>query len=419
MSSNPRIVIVSEAFPPDYSGAGLGAQFLAKSLNNKDLLYRVITRTKSRFSDENSPFYIDEIKFYRIVYFQQLLNRVTNNRYLKLLILLLDFPFVFIKTTFFFFRNKNHVDVFFFVSTKWISLVLSFWCVLFKKKYIIETTLLGHDDPIVNTTKKYIWFKRKIKNYQFKNASAVTNISMLLANQCHKFGLPSKKVFTIPYSVNLSKFHSVEYDYKIELKKRLLKNHLSYPIILFTGVLIARKGIDIVYNTFKEILKDYPDAVLIFAGPQGAPGQELHLAEIIRDIKAEGIEKHVVFSGAVTNIEDYFNIADLFFFPSREEGFGRVFIEAMACELPVVTKEIVGITDYIFGNNENGIVVKSEHTTDFVNAIKNVLEDSDLRNTLISNARIKVNTEFSDKEVLNKYLGLFEWVLNTKLNFQD
>ncbi|RPH30784.1 MAG: glycosyltransferase family 1 protein [Bacteroidales bacterium] len=413
MNSKPRIVIVSETFPPDYSGAGLGAQFLAKNLKKRDILYKIITRTKNRFIDENSSFYIDEIKFYRIVYFQQLLNRFTNNRYLKLLILFLDFPFVFIKTTFFFFRNKNQVDLFFFVSTKWISLILSFWCVLFRKKYIIETTLLGHDDPIVNTTKKYIWFKKTIKNFQFKNAYAVTNISMLLTNQCYKFGLSSEKVYTIPRSVNVAKFHPQKGKVKTGLKKGLLENSNSYPIILFTGVLIARKGIDIVYNTFKEILNDYPDAVLIFAGPQGAPGQEMHLNEIIRDIKTEGIEKHVVFSGSVTNIEDYFNIADVFFFPSREEGFGRVFIEAMACDLPVVTKEIEGITDYIFGNNENGIVVKSDNITDFVCAIKNVLEDSNLRKSLIVNAQLKVNNEFSEEEVLNKYFKLFETVLKT------
>lgn len=411
MDYKKRIVIVSEAYPPDYSGAGISAQFLAKDLQKERMLYKIVTRTKDKIADTANPSYIDETFFYRIVYFNKQIIRNANNTILKFILVLLDFPLVFFKTTLFFLNHKKETDIFLFISTKWISLVLSFWCVIFRKKYIIETTLIGNDDPIVSPHKKYKWIKRIIKNFQFKNSTAVTNVSKLLYGQCIKFGLSPKKVYTIPCSVNINRFCPQNDTTRQRLKLKLIKTDQPYPILLFVGVLIKRKGIDIVYNTFKSLMGDYPNALLVFAGPKGAHGQQELLREIEQDIIKENIEDQVLFTGSVSNIEDYFNIADIFFFPTREEGFGKVFTEAMACGLPVVAKEIEGITDYIFKNGVDGVIVKGEEPEDYLKAIKSLLDDNSFREKIISNAMSSVKKDFSEEAVLIKYHSLFNKVL--------
>ncbi|MHC1703464.1 MAG: glycosyltransferase family 4 protein [Tenuifilaceae bacterium] len=410
--SKPQILLVSEAFPPEYSGAGQGAQFLAHSLLKRNMLFKIITRTKDKIANTNEPYFIEECKFSRIVFFQERLIQNTNNPFYKSVFLLLDFPLVFIKTTYIFFRNKNNIDVFFFVSTKWISLIMSFWCVLFKKKYVIETTLLGHDDPIVNSKKRHVWFKKIIKDFQFNNAVAITNISQLLATQCIKHGLSPNKIFTIPRSVSQEKFYRYKKENRDQLKKSLTKTEKGFPVILFVGVLIKRKGIDIVYETFKLILDKYPEAILVLAGPQGAPGEDLDVKIIKGDIMLRGLEKQVFFTGSVTNVENYYNIADIFFFPTRLEGFGRVFIEAMACGVPVVTKRIPGITDFIFEQEMNGLVIDSENPLEFAIAIEKVLKEKELSEKLSQNAITTIKARFSEDAVFKDYLKLIDFVLS-------
>ena len=406
-----NVVIVSEAYPPEYSGAGQGAQFLAHKLNQKNQLFKVITRTKDTFGVLGDSLFIPEEKFFRIVFLQRKLMKFNNKQLLKIIILFLDLPLVFCKTLFFFLKNKNKIDIYFFVSTKWISLVLAFLCRIFNKKYVIETTLMGHDDPFVNNQKRYPLIKNIIKDFQFRNASAVTNISQLLTTQCIKFGLPTQKIFTIPYSVNSDKFHPISVQARKELRNEILGHINMGPIVLFVGVLILRKGIDIVFNAFKLILKEHPNAILIFAGPQGAAGQQNTIEEIKAEIERDGLEKHFVFPGSLKNIEVYFRMADIFFFPSREEGFGRVFIEAMACGTPVVAKSLPGITDYIFKDGQNGIIIDSEDPNTFALAIMELLKKKDLARKLIQNALMTVKSRFSEEVIFKEYQRLIMYVL--------
>jgi glycosyltransferase involved in cell wall biosynthesis len=80
------------------------------------------------------------------------------------------------------------------------------------------------------------------------------------------------------------------------------------------------------------------------------------------------IGKNVHFAGYQEDMRPWYTNADIFFLPSRKEGFPSVFIEAMAFGLPLVVKKLEGITDFIFDNGYPG-VIDSEDPGEYANNI--------------------------------------------------
>ncbi len=105
----------------------------------------------------------------------------------------------------------------------------------------------------------------------------------------------------------------------------------------FVGRITGDKGINELYQAFRELLKTRPDAYLIMIG--GADKQ----ATIRSDLRtwAEQ-EPHVVFCGPQSQIQRYYAAMDVHVLPSYREGFGSVIIEAEATEVPVITTAIPG-----------------------------------------------------------------------------
>ncbi len=73
-------------------------------------------------------------------------------------------------------------------------------------------------------------------------------------------------------------------------------------------------------------------------------------------------------------LEDHFDISDMYVMPSRKEGFGIVFIEAMYYGLPVIAGNIDGSPDALL-QGELGQLVNPENVKEIANAIANVIEN--------------------------------------------
>src|SRR5439155_1357888 len=84
---------------------------------------------------------------------------------------------------------------------------------------------------------------------------------------------------------------------------------------------------------------------------------------------------------------------EVFVLPSREEPFGIVIIEAMACKKPVVASAIGGIPE-IVEHEVTGILVEPENPADLTAGLRRVLSDSHLRNRLAENGYHQVMEHF-------------------------
>ena len=100
------------------------------------------------------------------------------------------------------------------------------------------------------------------------------------------------------------------------------------------------------------------------------------------------LEERVLLAGYIDDeeLENYFAIADIYIMPSRKEGFGIVFIEAMYYGLPVIAGNIDGSADALL-NGKLGQLVDPDNVEEITNAIEKVLTD---KNAFIPNAELLI-----------------------------
>ena len=94
-----------------------------------------------------------------------------------------------------------------------------------------------------------------------------------------------------------------------------------------------------------------------------------------------GISTQIRIIGWKKNVDDYYNAADIFCFPSRREGLGLAALEAMASGLPIITSNIHGICDYS-QNGVTGFMVSYNDYIGFAESIKLLSSNEELRKVM-------------------------------------
>ena len=141
---------------------------------------------------------------------------------------------------------------------------------------------------------------------------------------------------------------------------------LPASIILYVGTLEPRKGLDTLVNAFAALAGDFPHA-LVIAGKKGWYTQPL-----FRQVEDLGLRYRIRFTDYVAD-EDLpvlYNLADLFVFPSRYEGFGLPPLEAMACGVPVVSSNAASLPEVV---GDAGILVPPDNAGALAAAMRQVL----------------------------------------------
>ena len=195
----------------------------------------------------------------------------------------------------------------------------------------------------------------------------------------------------------------------VEMKKFSLTGTLQRDNKLNAGILGGmgnyRKGLDILIKAL-PLLKDLELTVHI-----GGDGKYLNT---FRNLAKElEVQEKCIFYGEIKPeaIFDFYSKLDFFVLPSRDETFGVVVVEAMACGLPVIATKCGGPEEII--TKETGILVERENPQDLARAIRFVSENPGSFNSdLIRNyAREKYGPETFVKSISEVYQELLR---NTK-----
>jgi len=146
-----------------------------------------------------------------------------------------------------------------------------------------------------------------------------------------------KPSYILPNAVDLDRFQP-----RVK-KQELLDRHQlqGKKVIMTLGRLDSReryKGIDEVLEVLPQLLETMPNLVYLIVG---SGGDVPRLKEKVISLALSG---KVIFAGPIPESEkvDYYNLADAFVMPGRGEGFGIVYLEAMACGVPVMASVLDG-----------------------------------------------------------------------------
>lgn len=162
-------------------------------------------------------------------------------------------------------------------------------------------------------------------------------------------------------------------------KKAAAREKFKLPLtgrcILFVGNDFRKKGLPTLIQTLTKL----PDDVFL-----AVAGHSAQRPEMDQIIKSEGLEKRVLFLGAVSNINEAYQAADFLVHPTLEDTFAMVVLEAMAHGLPVVVSNAAycGIAAEL-ENGINAILLSNpKDVAELAAACLNLLNHSDLSGKL-------------------------------------
>ena len=214
------------------------------------------------------------------------------------------------------------------------------------------------------------------------------------------------KIRVIPNGIDLSQF-DISLD-KSDLIKKYpqLKNK---KIILFLGRINWIKGLDILIPAFARLYKENKNYHLLIAGKDDGDGYEKKVRQWVNEYD---LNDAVTFTGLLTGKDKLmaFYGSDVFVLPSYSENFGVAIIEAMACGVPVVVSDKVGIVEEINKYNA-GIIVKT-NINDLYNSIKEVVLNPDKSKKMTLNAKKMVYELFDINNIADKMIEMYKEVIN-------
>jgi glycosyltransferase involved in cell wall biosynthesis len=139
------------------------------------------------------------------------------------------------------------------------------------------------------------------------------------------------------------------------------------------GTIEPRKNLVRLLDAFKACLADWPDLKLVLVGKKGWLTDSF-----FKHLQTLGLEEGVIFPGYVAeaDLPAFYQLAEVFAFPSLYEGFGLGPLEAMACGTPVVCSNRSSLPEVV---GEAGLLVDPTDTAALTAALRRVLADADLQ----------------------------------------
>lgn len=221
-----------------------------------------------------------------------------------------------------------------------------------------------------------------------------------------RYFMPSRSLQVIPNGVDTERFCPLG-DQERDDARSEMGFSSSEKLVVYVGSIVPRKRLRLVVGAWGEVFGACPEARLIIVGVEKervtfSRGEqrfefENEVAELYREIGKLEETESVKTVGMAENPSIYYQVADLFVFPSELEGMPNVLLEAMACGIPAI------ISDFV-GKPEDGeeIGTEGEHYVKVVreagswsDSIIDALKSTELRHQVGSSARALIESQQS------------------------
>ncbi len=186
-----------------------------------------------------------------------------------------------------------------------------------------------------------------------------------------------------------------------------LRAQLNIPednkVILIVGRLSKEKDHETLINAFGRLQADVRGHLLIV-------GDGTERTNLERQIQRLHLEGHVTITGQVPSAEPYYAISDVCVLSSLSEGSPNALLEAMAARVPVVATRVGGIPE-IVTDRESALLLTPRDEKGMVSAIRELLSNSRVRQTLVAHAHSQVTERYTPDRRTERLLEVYSRVL--------
>jgi glycosyltransferase involved in cell wall biosynthesis len=157
------------------------------------------------------------------------------------------------------------------------------------------------------------------------------------------------------------------------------------------------KGFDLLITAFANAQINDTDLLIV-----GDGDERNKLISLASDL---GLSDRIIFTGAKTDLQDYYSQAELFVLPSRNEGYPNALVEAMSFGCPSIAMDCEFGPSEIIINEQNGLLVQAANVADLACAISRLMNNSTFRKDLGRKA-VHINDTNSPQQIFKKWEGL-------------
>lgn len=254
------------------------------------------------------------------------------------------------------------------------------------------TTLHGTDITLVGKDETYA----PVVTFSINQSDGVTAVSQSLRAETYEHFQITKEIEVIPNFIDLTRFRKQQ---KEHFKKAICPN--GERLLVHTSNFRKVKRIDDVIKVFCRLRQQIPVKMLLIGdGPE-----RRRIEQLCQD---NGLMDDIRFLGKLDAIEEVLSVADLFLMPSEKESFGLAALEAMACEVPVISSNTGGLPEL----NVHGVTGFMSDVGDVDDMVKNaliILQEDQL--PIFKANALKRAKEFDVQKIRPMYEAMYERVL--------
>jgi len=257
----------------------------------------------------------------------------------------------------------------------------------------IITTLHGTDITLVGKDPSFA----PVVTFCINQSDGVTAVSEDLKRDTLSHFDITREIEAIPNFIDAARFRKQKKDH---FKRAICPN--DEKLIVHTSNFRKVKRVEDVVLVFEKIRKVVPSKLLLVGdGPE-----RTKIEGMCRDL---GICADIRFLGKLDAVEEVLSVADLFIMPSEKESFGLAALEAMACEVPVISSNTGGLPEL----NIHGKTGFLSNVGDIDDMAKNAIYVLDSKNLaeFRKNALLRAK-EFDSDQIVPKYEAYYKQVLD-------
>jgi N-acetyl-alpha-D-glucosaminyl L-malate synthase BshA len=257
----------------------------------------------------------------------------------------------------------------------------------------VVTTLHGTDITLVGSNKAFA----PVVEFSINKSDGVTAVSESLKKETCSYFHIQRDIRVIYNFIDFNRFSKSDKDH---FKKAIAPN--GERIIVHTSNFRKLKRVEDVIEVFKRIQEKMPSKLLLVGdGPE-----RYHLEEICRQLN---LCTEVRFLGKQDAIEELLAVSDLFIMPSESESFGLAALEAMACEVPVISSNAGGLPEVNI-HGQTGFLSEIGDVDDMARNALTILSDDDTLQRFRTAALTQAQ-RFDINFILPQYEKYYEEVL--------